>query len=127
MRRLFVCGSLRKGEINHHRFAGFGDRLVAIGTISGVVLKNLGAYPALFSTTNSNDRVVGEVYEISDELGVTIDRWERDDGYAPQMVRVTSTDGAIEAEAYFFGDQDRIADRPVIAGGDWTLHKDHPR
>ena len=127
MRRVFVCGSLRKGESNHHRFPGFGDRLVATGTIAGVVLKNLGDYPALFPTGRSGDRVVGEVYEISDELGQAIDQWEAGDGYAPQPVRVTSITGEVEAEAYFYGDPDSITHHPIVDGGDWARHPDHPR
>ena len=121
MRRLFVCGSLRKGEINHERFEGFGDRLLATGTIAGVVLKHLGSYPALFPSADPNDRVVGEVYEVSDELGAVIDAWENEDGYTPRAVVVHSTAGAIRAEAYFYSHPERIAERPVVAGGDWSL------
>jgi DNA-binding CsgD family transcriptional regulator/gamma-glutamylcyclotransferase (GGCT)/AIG2-like uncharacterized protein YtfP len=127
MRRLFVCGSLRKGELNHDRFAGFGDCLVVTGTISSVLLKNLGNFPALFPSSNSRDRVVGEVYEIPDELGVVIDAWESNDGYLPRAVRVRAADAELDAEAYFYRDPDRIADAPTVEGGDWSLHADHPR
>ena len=121
MRRLFVCGSLRKGEINHERFEGFGDRLIATGTIAGVLLKHLGTYPALFPSADANDRVVGEVYDVSDELGTVIDAWESGDGYAPRAVEVTTTEGAIQAEAYFYSYPERIAGHPVVVGGDWSL------
>ena len=127
MRRLFVCGSLRKGELNHDRFDGFGDRLVATGTISGVLLKDLGTYPALFPSANSNDRVVGEVYDISDQLGEVIDAWESGDGYLPRAVQVTTPEGEFAAEAYFYRDPDRIANAPLVSGGDWSLHTTHPR
>ena len=121
MRRLFVCGSLRRGEINHGRFEGFGDHLIAIGTISGVILKHLGAYPALFLSADPRDRVVGEVYDVSDELGAVVDAWERGDGYAPSAVEVTTTEGTIQAEAYFYSHPERIAGHPVVEGGDWSL------
>jgi gamma-glutamylcyclotransferase (GGCT)/AIG2-like uncharacterized protein YtfP len=127
MRRIFVCGSLRKGEFNHERFKGFGDNLVAIGTISGVHLKSLGDYPALVPSPNVTDTVVGEVYEISDGLGEVIDRWEREAGYEVRPVQVTSPSGKVEAQAYFYGDPDSIARHPVVEGGDWTLDTRHPR
>jgi gamma-glutamylcyclotransferase (GGCT)/AIG2-like uncharacterized protein YtfP len=127
MRRIFVCGSLRKGEFNHERFEGFGDHLVATGTISGVLLKSLGDYPALVPSPNVTDLVVGEVYEISDRLGAVIDYWEREAGYEVRPVQVTSSDGELEAQAYFYSDPDCIAQHPVVEGGDWTLHKGHPR
>jgi gamma-glutamylcyclotransferase (GGCT)/AIG2-like uncharacterized protein YtfP len=127
MRRIFVCGSLRKGELNHERFKDFGDNLIATGTISGVLLRSLGDYPALVPSLNVTDIVAGEVYEISDGLGEVIDRWEREAGYEVRPVQVTSPSGKVEAQAYFYGDPDSIAEHPVVEGGDWALHKGHPR
>jgi gamma-glutamylcyclotransferase (GGCT)/AIG2-like uncharacterized protein YtfP len=127
MRRVFVCGSLRKGESNHERFKGFGDNLVATGTISGVLLRSLGDYPALVPSPNVTDLVFGEVYEISDGLGEVIDRWEREAGYEVRTVRVTSSNGEVEAQAYFYSNPGSIARHPVVEGGDWALHKGHSR
>jgi gamma-glutamylcyclotransferase (GGCT)/AIG2-like uncharacterized protein YtfP len=127
MRKIFVCGSLRKGELNHERFKGFGDNLVATGTISGVLLKSLGDYPALVPSANLTDLVVGEVYEIPDGLGEVIDCWEREAGYEVRAVQVASSNGEVEAQAYFYSDPDLIAQDPVVEGGDWALHKGHPR
>jgi len=127
MRRIFVCGSLRNGEINHNRFEGFGNTLVTTGTISGVLLRNLGNYPALVASPNAGDLVVGEVYEISDGLGEIIDRWEREAGYELRAVRVASPAGVVDAHAYFYANPGDIADRRIVGGGDWARHRDHPR
>src|SRR5438094_211784 len=122
MRRIFVCGSLRRGECNHDRFPGFGDNLVATGTISGVLLKDLGEYPALVSSPNAADLVFGEVYEVSDSLGETIDGWEREAGYEVRTVSVATLARHLEAQAYFYAVPGRIAQHPVVQGGDWSLH-----
>jgi gamma-glutamylcyclotransferase (GGCT)/AIG2-like uncharacterized protein YtfP len=127
MRRIFVCGSLRKGEVNHCRFKGFGDRLLATGTIASVLLRNLGEYPALVPSASASDVVVGEVYEVPDDLADVIDAWEREAGYQVGPVRVATAGGEVEARAYFHADPDAIAERPVVEGGDWSLHRDHPR
>jgi gamma-glutamylcyclotransferase (GGCT)/AIG2-like uncharacterized protein YtfP len=126
MRRIFVCGSLRRGECNHERFKGFGDTPVGPGTISGVLLKDLGEYPALVPAPEAADRVAGEIYDIPDGLGETIDRWEAEAGYEVRTVLVTCAAGTIEAQAYFYGNPDELADHPTVAGGDWALHE-HPR
>ena len=128
-RRIFVCGSLRKGELNHDRFEGFGDILVATGTVARAVLKDLGTYPAMIPSANDNDRVVGEVFEISDALGEVLDRFEREEGYEarPVIVNVTGDHPSlIQAEAYFFSAPDRITAKPTVEGGDWATH-DHVR
>jgi gamma-glutamylcyclotransferase (GGCT)/AIG2-like uncharacterized protein YtfP len=126
-KRLFVCGSLRRGELNHARFEGFGDVLVATGTIGGAVLKDLGAYPAMIPSGSDRDRVAGEVYEIPDGLAETIDRFERDEGFESRPVTVAGASGTrLEAEAYFFAKPDRIAERPTVEDGDWSKH-DHSR
>ena len=130
MRRLFVCGSLRKGEYNHDRFEGFGKTLVATGTVAGAVLKDLGTYPAMIPSSSDLDRVVGEVYEIADSLAEAIDRFERDEGYEAHPVTVIVGSGeapsVIDAEAYFFARPDRLAGRKTVEGGDWGRH-DHVR
>ena len=130
MRRIFVCGSLRKGEINHDRFEGFGDTLVGTGSVGGAILKDLGTYPAMIPSANARDCVVGEVYEISDDLGDVLDRFERDEGYAARPVIVLDESAGvprqIEAEAYFFAQPDRIVHEPTVERGDWARH-DHDR
>jgi gamma-glutamylcyclotransferase (GGCT)/AIG2-like uncharacterized protein YtfP len=105
MRRIFVCGSLRKGE-SDNRPENFGGQFVTTGTISGVVLESLGESPALVPSPNISDRVVGEVYEISEVLSEVIDRWEREAGNEVRVVQVTSAAGEVEAHAYFYENPD---------------------
>src|SRR5262245_2875894 len=106
MRRIFVYGSLRKGESNHHRFEGFGKTLVATGTVAGFLLKDLGDYPAAIPSSNDRDRIVGEVYEIPDDLAGVLDRFEQEADFEARPVTVVDESGdtpvRIEAEAYFF-------------------------
>lgn len=146
MRRIFVYGSLRRGEFNHDRFKGFGDTLIATGTVAGALLKNLGPYPAIIASSNDLDRVVGEVYEIPDDLAEVIDRFERDAGFEARPVTVVASTSLgtgpstslgtgdesgevptrIEAEAYFFAHPDRLDRYETVEGGDWAKH-DHLR
>jgi gamma-glutamylcyclotransferase (GGCT)/AIG2-like uncharacterized protein YtfP len=130
MKRIFVYGSLRKGEVNHGRFMGFGDVHLATGTVSGAVLKDLGAYPAAVPSSNDGDRIVGEVYEISDELAALLDRFEREEAFEARPVIVVDDSGNVptrlDAIAYFPIQPDRFASHPTVAGGDWAKH-DHRR
>lgn len=80
MKRLFVYGTLKKGRYNHERFGMDHATFVRIATINGYSMYTNGIYPAAVKGKDS-DSIVGEVYDVPDELYDRIERMETYAGY----------------------------------------------
>ena len=123
--RIFVYGSLRRGESNHEEWFGRGAALVADGCIRGAELVNLGAYCCIVQVDDSTRAVVGEVYDPTPDLFRGIESLESGAGYVRRPVEVNlGSEGhgtlPIRADAYFYSGPENISERPRIASGDWT-------
>lgn len=127
--RLFVYGSLRRGEYNHARVNTWvaGEKLthIANGWIQGAALYNLGAYPAIKAASGSS-RVIGEVYDVPRRLFSHINSMEVGAGYESRPVQVVGHNNIadmgetpIEALAYFYTGQ--VNPKTRIHSGDWSL------
>ena len=126
--RLFVYGSLRRGEQNHDRWFGSGATHVADGRIRGAELVSLGAYCCIVPTDDLARTVTGEVYDVVPEVFSGIEVMEAEAGYARQPVQVHPIGAGedrspIAADAYFYSKPQRVARRPRVASGDWTQRK----
>lgn len=112
--RLFVYGSLRRGEPNHV-FLERSTRLGDSSTRPGFTLFDLGAYPAM--VRGGGRAVMGELYAIDDETLVAIDRLE---GYPTyyDRIRVELANG-LDALAYILAHEQMPRAR-VIESGDWS-------
>lgn len=106
--RLFVYGTLMKGQSSHHLLAG-ARPLGPVATQPRYALLDLGAYPALVP---GEGVVRGELYQIAPEALADLDAYE---GEAYRRVAVALEDG--EAQGYLFAAP--APDAPVIASGDW--------
>lgn len=121
--RLFFYGSLRKGQDNYERFArdwpgGIVD--VAPGRIAGWALADLGTRCSIVPA-DAASIVIGDVFDVSDEVFEHIEQMEADYDYVRRAVDVHVAGGqTIRANVYLFAHPDEIKDRPRIAGGDWT-------
>ena len=120
--RIFVYGSLRRGEHNHDVW--FRDRAmhVADGCIHGAELVNLGQYCCIVPVADLTETVKGEVYDVPADLFQRIETMEVSAGYVRRAVAVRREGGEsadLAAEAYFFARPGSIADRPRLKSGDW--------
>ena len=97
--RLFVYGSLRRGE-RHHEELGDAVFLGVVTTVACYRLARLGQYPALLPGSGS---VTGELYGVASGFLPSLDAFE-DPGYVRGCVRLS--DGS-EAEAYFMAEAPR--------------------
>jgi len=115
--KLFVYGTLRKGCGNHEHFLR-GKEPLCVDMLTNFKMYNLGAFPAIVESTDKNDYVVVEIYEINDAELKAIDRLE---GYPrfynrKEVSTVTGNTGFVyyqtedKAEAYWVH----------IPGGDWV-------
>jgi gamma-glutamylcyclotransferase (GGCT)/AIG2-like uncharacterized protein YtfP len=112
-RRLFVYGSLLRGEPAHARLARArfeGE----VATAPGFELVDLGEYPGLLP--GGAGRVHGEVYAVPDALLPELDLYE---DHPDLFVRteIALADGS-RAEAYLAAAR-LAAGRPRIASGAW--------
>jgi len=121
--RLFFYGSLRKGEDNYARFAEEWPeaiRDVASGRIHGFELVNLGTHCSIVPG-GANAAVVGDVFDVSDDLFKSIEALETSYGYTRQTVDVDIGDGrTVGADVYGFAKPGDIMSKPRIKSGDWT-------
>ena len=128
LHRVFVYGSLRRGESNHDVWFGRGVTHVADGRIRGAELVNLGGSCSIVPTDDLARTVIGEVYDLTPDVFRGIEAMEAEAGYFRRPVEVYSgsdLDGAplVAAEAYFYSMPERVADRPRIESGDWLLRE----
>ena len=78
MERLFVYGSLRRGQSAHHLMAG--ARFLGDATIRGAVVQH-GQYPGLIP---GDEQIAGELFEIPAELFERLDEYEGPDYHVGQ-------------------------------------------
>ena len=116
MNLVFVYGTLRQGETNHH----FLTRARYLGphvTAAGYRMLQLGTYPGV--VTGGSDAIVGEVYQVSRGEMARLDRLED----YPRLYsrRLLPTDWG-RAWIYLYRGSRR--DRSIIPSGDWkNAHK----
>ena len=113
MPRVFVYGTLLRGEANHYLLTQ--SRFLCEAKTEPVFsLINLGGFPAMCA--GGCTRVVGEVFEVNREVLETLDELEEHpEWYVRTPIRLS---GGMEAETYLM-DPDRVHGRPLIHSGDW--------
>jgi len=120
--RLFFYGSLRKGEDNYVRFTTEWPEAmkdVASGCIRGFELVNLGTHCSIVPGP-ADATVVGDVFDVSEELFTSIEALETGYGYQRHTVDVEVGDGRkVTADVYGFARPDEITKQPRIKSGDW--------
>jgi len=113
MTRIFVYGSLQRGEGNHRMMKGarFVDR---VRTAPAFDLFDLGAFPAM--ATNGSTAIAGELYEVDADLLRSLDLFEG----CPRLYQreaIVLADGT-SAEAYVMLRR-RLGRARQIAAGCW--------
>ena len=111
--RVFVYGSLLRGEPNH-RVISAGTFVGAARTTEGFALFDLGAYPGMIATDHGT--VAGEIYEVDDATLAALDRLEGHPRYY-QRTRI-SLDEGIEVETYLLP-LEYVDGRKRVETGDW--------
>jgi gamma-glutamylcyclotransferase (GGCT)/AIG2-like uncharacterized protein YtfP len=116
--RVFVYGTLLRGEVNHHLLAG-AEFLGPHRTDACYTLYDLGAYPGL--SRGGRAAVAGEVYRIDDAGMRQLDRLE---DYPRLYGRLLIPSPYGRAWIYVY--RRRLKDLPVIPSGDWRTRTADP-
>jgi gamma-glutamylcyclotransferase (GGCT)/AIG2-like uncharacterized protein YtfP len=115
--RLFVYGSLRRGEPNHRQLAA--ARCVgAARTAPFFTLFDLGPFPAL--AEGGDTSVHGELYDADDVTLAALDRFEGVPRFY-QRQAIVLDDGSV-AHTYV-QPRERLRGEPLVASGDWPTHR----
>ncbi|MET0343471.1 MAG: gamma-glutamylcyclotransferase family protein [Polyangiales bacterium] len=113
MHRVFVYGTLMKGEL-HHTTIAHARFVRAAATKPDYDLVQIDYYPALIA--GGSHRVPGELYEVDDQTLVRLDRLEEVPDYYERRM-ITLEDGT-EALAYVMP-RERAARGKLIRSGDF--------
>ncbi len=112
-RKIFVYGTLLRGEPNHRLLAG-AEFVGAAVTEPRFELVDLGPFPAM--CTGGETAVHGECYRVDAHTLARLDRLEGHPEYY-QRVPIPLADGR-EAETYVMP-RGEVAGMPRIESGDW--------
>ncbi|MFD1773430.1 gamma-glutamylcyclotransferase family protein [Paenibacillus rhizophilus] len=122
MELVFVYGTLRQGEENHHLLCN-ARPIALMAQSKGVLMDTRQGYPAMVQ--EGSGVVAGELYEMPPEVLARLD--ELEDYYGQgnpaneyERIRAVVTTDSGQQEAWVYVYLERGQD--VIAGGDWKLH-----
>jgi len=116
--RVFVYGTLLRGEVNHHRLAG-AELLGACRTEPCFTLFCLGAYPGVVRGRRTSE--AGEVYRVGAKGMALLDRLE-DYPRLYDRILIPSPFG----RAWIYVYRGPLDGRPVIGSGDWRTWTGDP-
>ncbi|MBP1933221.1 gamma-glutamylcyclotransferase family protein [Ammoniphilus resinae] len=127
MHYVFVYGTLRQEESNHHYLAGSTKVAIAARTNGRLVDTSYG-YPALFQ--DSSCRVNGEVYKVNDETMRRLDHLEGYYGpgnpqnhYERFIVPIETDVKTIPAWVYVYAKNRSATNFKQVDEGDWKLDR----
>jgi gamma-glutamylcyclotransferase (GGCT)/AIG2-like uncharacterized protein YtfP len=113
--RVFVYGTLMRGERNHSvlrlcRFLG------ETATAAGFRLYDLGAYPAMTKSETGSGTVIGELFEVDDVTLESLDRLEEHpEVYWRTVIQLVDR----RRVASYLMPSERLRGCSVIPSGDW--------
>jgi gamma-glutamylcyclotransferase (GGCT)/AIG2-like uncharacterized protein YtfP len=114
---IFVYGTLRRGGAGAMSIRFPGSKFIGEAKVSGS-LYDLGAYPGLL-LNESGSTVVGEVYEVDDDILDELDEFEASSRYLRKQVEI-SLDIHRRACWVYEPDSEFYSFRTLITSGDWV-------
>ncbi|KAA0766620.1 gamma-glutamylcyclotransferase [Bacillus sp. SH5-2] len=124
MHRVFVYGTLRRGQTNVHYMQG-ATCIADIAWTYGKLFDTNEGYPAMIYS--NEDKVYGEVYEVNEAVLQKLDELEEYTGNAESDLydRITETIylGDREMRAFVYVAQDKEMLKKVIISGDWVEYQ----
>src|SRR5687767_13667394 len=116
---VFVYGTLRRGDARAMSIRFPNSKFIAAAKVSGS-LYDLGAYPGLV-LNEQNTSVIGEVYEVDDEILNQLDEIEASSDYVRKQVEISL--GTQRRSCWLYVPERNPEFYPghkLIASGDWA-------
>lgn len=128
MHRVFVYGTLRRNAsrdiLQYYRNAVFVDA----ASVSARMF-DLGSYPGI-RLGNGPERVVGEVFDVTDRTLKGLDEWEgirpaspSSGEYTRRRVKVHLDSGGVCDAWIYETAESAVLGRPAIRSGDWLIRQ----
>jgi len=113
---VFVYGTLRRGGAGAMSIRFPNSKFIADAKVSGS-LYDLGAYPGVL-LNESNSLVIGEVYEVDDEILNKLDDYEASSHYWRKQVEISL--GTNRRMCWIYEPNPEFySHRTLITSGDW--------
>ena len=113
---VFVYGTLRRGSARSMSIRFPNSKFMADAKVNGS-LYDLGAYPGLLLNP-SNSLVIGEVYEVDDEILNQLDDFEASSNYGRKQVEISF--GAHQRIGWTYEpNPESYSPHKLITSGDW--------
>ena len=113
---VFVYGTLRRGGAGAMSIRFPNSQFIADAKVSGG-LYDLGAYPGVL-LNESNSLVIGEVYEVDDEILHKLDDYEASSHYRRKQVEISL--GTQRRMCWIYEPNPEFySHRKLITSGDW--------
>lgn len=129
MHKVFVYGTLRRGEENAHYLRGAEAISLAAVAVGRLVDTGRG-YPALVPDHDPGRKVIGELYVVDADRLVTLDELEDYYGsgdsrneYDRIMASVETEWGTAEAWIYVYAQPEDLSGGMTIEDGDWAQYR----
>ena len=104
MTRLFIYGTLKRGQVNHHLLET-ETFLGPARTQPNYRLLNLGWYPGLAAVESSGQSITGEVWKVSPQCLRDLDAYEGDE-YSREPITLLDLVSDIPIETYLLKNPD---------------------
>lgn len=120
---VFVYGSLLSGLGNHSLVDGC--KFVGEGTVDGLAMRSLGAFPGAFVCECAT--ICGELYVVDSDTADELDHLEgHPDFYEREIRDVETADGkTVKAWVYLLESVSCDVRFPVVPNGDWKAFLHH--
>jgi GrpB-like predicted nucleotidyltransferase (UPF0157 family)/gamma-glutamylcyclotransferase (GGCT)/AIG2-like uncharacterized protein YtfP len=116
---LFVYGMLRTGGGHSMADHARGSQFIGPAEINGS-LYDMGDYPGL--VLDSAGKVVGEIYEVNEEILKQLDEFEATSEYSRHTTEVSAA-GEVSNCWVYTPDPERCSTARMIESGDWIAYK----
>ena len=121
MTPVFVYGTLLSGRYNHDYFLK-GVEFMGEATLQGYALYNLGSYPGIIPA--SGERVMGEVYQVDDQILARLDRLEGNGWlYTRQVVGARVGEKDISVQVYIWNGEVHPGNKVGLDRQPWNDEK----
>ncbi len=115
MERVFVYGTLRRGDCRDLTAHYPGAKFLSTGWIEGELF-HLGEYPGV--RLSGTTKIVGEIFEVPAATLAQLDTMEGEE-YSRETVAVNGADGTVSSCWVYEVGASVCVGSPRIAGGDW--------
>ena len=113
---VFIYGTLRRGSTGSMSTRFPNSKFIAAAKVNGSLF-DLGSYPGLL-VNEANSPVVGEVYEVDDDLLNQLDEFEASSNYVRQQVEISVAGQKTSCWTYE-PDAEFYRFEKLITSGDW--------